>query len=219
MKPRLSAFLAALVALAASVAASPPASAHPHVFVTAKGEIVYGSDGRILGVRHAWTFDEAYSAYATQGLDKNGDGKLTPDELVELAKVNVESLNEYGYFTIAKANGAKLAFTDPVDYSLEFANDRLTLRFMLPLKTPAKASKAFGLEIYDPTFFVAFTIAEGDDAITLVGAPKGCAVTVARPKPIDTTQQQKLSESFFSALDASSNFGGQFANKVIVACP
>jgi ABC-type uncharacterized transport system substrate-binding protein len=219
MKPRLSAFLAALVALAASVAASPPASAHPHVFVTAKGEIVYGSDGRILGVRHAWTFDEAYSAYATQGLDKNGDGKLTPDELVELAKVNVESLNEYGYFTIAKANGAKLAFTDPVDYSLEFANDMLTLRFMLPLKTPAKASKAFGLEIYDPTFFVAFTIAEGDDAITLVGAPKGCAVTVARPKPIDTTQQQKLSESFFSALDASSNFGGQFANKVIVACP
>ena len=32
-------------------------------------------------------------------------------------------------------------------------------------------------------------------------------------------QQQKLGEAFFEALTASSSFGVQYANRVIVACP
>ena len=52
--------------------------AHPHVWVTAKAEIVFAPDRKVTGVRHPWTFDEAYTAYVTQGLDKNGDGKLSP---------------------------------------------------------------------------------------------------------------------------------------------
>ena len=39
-----------------------------------------------------------------------------------LAKVNVELLKEYAYFTYAKVNGKrqKNAFLDPVDYYLEY---------------------------------------------------------------------------------------------------
>jgi ABC-type uncharacterized transport system substrate-binding protein len=44
-----------------------PAQAHPHVWVTMHTELVYTSDGRITGVRHAWTFDDMFSAFATQG--------------------------------------------------------------------------------------------------------------------------------------------------------
>jgi hypothetical protein len=32
-------------------------------------------------------------------------------------------------------------------------------------------------------------------------------------------KQQPLSESFFNALTSASDFGGQFANRAIVACP
>jgi len=207
-----------VLSLLLALGSAAPAWAHPHVWVTSRAEIVYGSDGKLVGIRHAWTFDKAYSAFVTQGLDKDNDGKLTPDELRDLAKENTESLVEFDYFTVVKANGTKQAFEAPRDYGMTFEDGQVTLSYVLPLKTPASA-KTLSLEVYDPTFFVAFAMADGDDAVKLASAPNGCATTVTRPKPIDTAQQQKLSEAFFEALTASSGFGSQFANRAIIACP
>jgi ABC-type uncharacterized transport system substrate-binding protein len=211
-------FLPALAAVAALGCAA-PALAHPHVWVTVKSEIAYAVDGKVAGVKHAWTFDPAYSAFVTQGLDKNNDGKLTPDELQELAKENTESLVDFGYFTALKSDGARQEFDAPRNPAMAFDKGQATLTFELPLKAPAAVRKALSLEVYDPTYFVAFAMAEGEDAVRLAGAPKGCALTVARPKPVDAAQQQKLSEAFFEALTSASNFGASFANRALVACP
>jgi ABC-type uncharacterized transport system substrate-binding protein len=196
-----------------------PALAHPHVWITARAEIVYAPDGKVTAIRHAWTFDAAYSSYVTQGLDKNGDGVLTPDELQDLAKENAESLAEFGYFTVLKANGSKPAFDAPRDYRMSFENGQATLAFVLPLKTPARAGKALMLEVYDPTFFVSFSMAEGPDAIRLADAPAGCAATVIRPKPLRAADGQPLSEAFFQALTAARDLGADAASRIIVACP
>jgi len=212
-----SAFVA-FVSLLALVGIASPARAHPHVWVTAKAEIVYGADGNVSGVRHQWTFDAGYSAYLTQGLDKNGDGKLTPDELQEMAKENAESLVDFEYFTVLKINGAKQAFEPPREYGMTFENGLARLWLVLPLKGPPKG-KTLSLEVYDPTFFVSFSLAEGEDAVRLAGAPKGCAATVSRPKPTAVAEQQKLSEAFFEALTSASNSGSNFVNRAIVACP
>ena len=61
-------------------AASPPGSAqaHPHVWVTMKSEVVYAPDGAATGVRHAWTFDDMFSTFATQGLAEQGEGQVHP---------------------------------------------------------------------------------------------------------------------------------------------
>jgi len=197
-----------------------PAFAHPHVWVTSRAEVQYAPDGRVTAVRHSWTFDRAYSAFITQGLDVDKDGKLTSAELEPLAKENTQSLVEFEFFTVLKANGAKQAFDAPRDYGMTYVNEEATLTYLLPLKTPALANRTLSLEVADPTYFVAFTMAEGSEAVRLAGAPKGCAASISRPKPVDTAQQQQnLSESFFQALSASSNFGGQFANRAIIACP
>ncbi len=66
-------------------------------------EVVYAPDGTIVGVRQAWTFDDMFSTFATQGLESKQKGVFTREELQPLAKVNVESLKEYDYFTYAKA--------------------------------------------------------------------------------------------------------------------
>jgi ABC-type uncharacterized transport system substrate-binding protein len=192
------------------------ADAHPHVWVTAKSELVYSPDGALKAIRHAWTFDDMFSAFATQGLDTNNDGKLSRDELADLAKTNVESLKEFGYFTVSKKGEKPLEFDEPVDYWLE-ADDKgiLTLHFTLPVKGGAPKG-GIALEVYDPTYFVAFSFAEGNP-VTLAGAPKGCSVEAKGPD--DSASPGNNSESFFAQLNAGSSYGEMFANRITVRCP
>lgn len=194
-----------------------PAAAHPHVWIVTKSQIMYGPDGKITGIRHAWTFDEGFSSYLSQGLDTNKDGKLSREELNGLAKENVESLVESNYYTVAKANGKPIEVAAPKDYWMESDGKQLTLYFVLPLRAPVP-SRLFALDVYDPGFFISFILANGDDAVTLQDAPKGCSVSFRRPKPIDDGKQQ-MSESFFSSLSASTDYGAQFSSRAIAACP
>ena len=76
-----------------------PAAAHPHVWVTVHSEILLNPDRQITGIRHAWTFDEFYSTMAVQGLNTNGDGVLSADELKPLEEANIKPLKDFDYFT------------------------------------------------------------------------------------------------------------------------
>jgi ABC-type uncharacterized transport system substrate-binding protein len=205
-----------LLAFAALAIPGGSAFAHPHVWVTMKSEVVYAPDGSVTGVRHAWSFDEMFSTFATQGLETKQKGVFTREDLKPLAEVNVTSLKEFDYFTKAKANSKKVEFKDPVDYYLEFTEGALTLHFFLPLKAAVKA-QTLTVEIYDPTWFVDFSFAE-KDPVALAGAPAQCKVAVVRSNDA-AVQGQQLGEAFFNSLSASSDFGAQLANKIGVKCP
>ena len=159
---------AALVGLALLIGSASIASAHPHVFVTAASELMYAPDGSLTGVRHAWTFDDMFSAYAIQGIETKTKGVYTREELASLAQTNVESLKEFAFFTFAKSGGRKSKFSDPVDYYLDYNGTALVLHFTLPLKAPLK-TKQLALEIFDPSYFVDFSLAK-ENPIKLVGA-------------------------------------------------
>ena len=193
------------------------AHAHPHVWVTFHSEVMYASDGTMTGVRHAWTFDDMFSAYALQGIAHAKKGQYTREELASLAQTNVNSLKEYAYFTYARADGKKLAFTGAVDYWLEYKNSALTLHFTLPLKSAA-AAKAMAIEIYDPTIFVDFEFAK-DKPVALSGAPPECQMTYDLPHQPTPAEQARLSQLDNVPLDASSSYGETFANKISVKCP
>ncbi|CAM5192962.1 ABC-type uncharacterized transport system, substrate-binding protein OS=Bosea thiooxidans OX=53254 GN=ARD30_22940 PE=4 SV=1 [Bosea thiooxidans] len=210
------AYLTALSGFLLAALAVGQAVAHPHVFVDAKAEIVFAPDGSIQAIRHRWSFDEAYSAYITQGLDKNGDGKLTSDELAELAKINVELLPDVEFFTAAKLNGRKQEFGTPGEQVMSYEDKILTLTFTLPLKTPAKA-RSFGIEIGDPTYFVAFTIVDAPDAVVIKDAPQGCVVRVNRPPKLDDATQKRLAEADITAMPDVS--GLEITTRALVACP
>ena len=202
----------AVLALAGSVGT---ALAHPHVWVTMRTQVVVGPDGMVSALKQAWTFDEAFTAFALQGLERNKDGSYPEKVLKPLAEVNVTSLKEYDYFVRGKTSTAKIAFKDPVDYHLTYENDALTLHFILPLAKPVPARGTLTFEVYDPSYFVSFTF-DDKAPVALAGAPAGCTAQVTVPNQPQTTQ---LSESFFTDLATSGTYGAQFANKVTVKCP
>jgi len=214
MKHIFRTLLCSLVALLAAVGA---AHAHPHVWVTMTSELVYAPDGTVTGVRHAWAFDDMFSAFATQGIETKQKGVFTREDLAPLAQVNVDSLKDFDYFTYAKADGKKTEFDGPTDYWLDYKNEVLTLHFTLSFKAPVKPQR-LDLEVYDPTYFVDFAMAE-KDPVKLVNAPGQCKLTVVRPTDSSVASNAPINEQFFNSLDANSNFGAQFANRISVACP
>jgi ABC-type uncharacterized transport system substrate-binding protein len=208
-----------VAALAGLLFAGGVAAAHPHVWVTMKSTVVYGPDGAAVGLRHDWAFDDMYSAFATQGLDQKTKGEFTTEELQPLAKVNVESLKEYGFFTFARADGKKAEFVDPVDYHLEFnsKDSVLTLHFLLPFKTAVKA-KSLNVEVFDPEYFVDFALDE-KDPVALSGAPAGCKLALGKPQEMTKELAQKLAEIPPDGKIPMESYGAAFANKIVVKCP
>jgi ABC-type uncharacterized transport system substrate-binding protein len=210
--------IAALVLFVTMISGIAPVLAHPHVWVTARASVVFDKEGRVAAIRNAWVFDDMYSAFVTQGIGK--DGQLaTREELAPLAKTNVESLAEFDYFTHAKAAGRAVEFTTPIDYSLEERADKLVvLTFTLPLKSPMNVGRAFSFQIYDPTYFVAFSLEE-KDPVALAGAPQGCSASVLGTNPLSAEDQQKLTQASLDNFSPGADFSIKLASRIIVACP
>ena len=195
------------------------AQAHPHVWVAFKSEVVYAADGSVTGIRHAWSFDDMFSTFATQGIETKEKGKFTREELAPLAEVNVSSLKEFDFFTYVTADGKKQELTDPSqgEYWLDFKDSVLTLNFTLPLKTPVKA-RNLEVEVYDPTVFVDFAF-EKNEPVKLAGAPAACKLVTELPRELSFAESKRLSQIGPTEKNTSLAIGAQLANKIKVACP
>jgi ABC-type uncharacterized transport system substrate-binding protein len=200
--------------IAALLTFAGPASAHPHVWVAVETTLLY-ERGAFTGFRHKWTFDEFYSAMAVEGLDTDKDGKFSREELAELAKVNVTSLKDFGYFTFPQLAGQALKLGEPRDYWLEHKDGVLSLHFVLPLATPVLAeAKGLAFGVYDPSFFIAFDLAKVAQPLRLgEGAPKACSLKIGAPER-DPRDASALGEQ----LSAIAGFGVSVARTASVEC-
>jgi ABC-type uncharacterized transport system substrate-binding protein len=205
----------------AAIVGAGSAVAHPHVFVDAKAEVVFDPQGRITAVRNIWQFDEAFTAFAIQGLDADGDGKLSDAELAPLAKVNVDSLKEYDFFTYLVFGKDKHVFVPPTEYWLEFHGARLTLFFTLPLKQPVAVHGTATIEIFDPEYFVAFSFIK-DKPVALDGPPAGCSATYRAPHELDASTMNALAAIPMEQHDLPPdllNAASALASLITVKCP
>jgi ABC-type uncharacterized transport system substrate-binding protein len=193
------------------------ARAHPQIWVTMKSEVIYAPDGSVIGIRHAWSFDDMFSTYALQGIEHRKNGVYTHEELAPLAEANINSFKQFNYFNYPRIDGQKRedAFDEPVGYSLDYADSVLTLHFTLPLKSPVRA-RDLEIDIYDPEYFIDFGFDE-KEPVKLVDAPARYTLEVVRPR--DTAPSvQRLNKSF-QAPEASTGMGSHFASKVLISCP
>lgn len=208
--------LAAFAVCAAQAGISVGAAhAHPHVWVTVESTALVGADAAISGIRHKWTFDELYSSFAIQGLDKKGGNNPTRDELKELAQLNIESLKEFGYFTTPQSNGEKIAIKPPVDYYLEVKDGLLSLFFTLPLEKPVPGKTApLGFTVADPSYFIAFQFAKEKPFSLADGAPAECTIGLGQQGK--EAEADKLADALSKTLGPGS--GTVSDGSVVVAC-
>lgn len=194
-----------------------PAASHPHVFVTARSAFVIDGTGNVTGIRHVWTFDEAYSAFAMTGMKRDSQGRIDRQALDDLAKINIESLNEFKYFTSLRRGRSDLEFADPPPgYHLEETDKSLTLHFLLPLKAPVSAGQPLSLRVDDESIFVAFDFAR-DTPVTIEGGDGRCSVQLRKPKKsLASPDISKLSEEFFSNL--TQGFSNDYATTAVLEC-
>ncbi len=188
--------LATLSAVAALLTAG-AANAHPHMWIDARAQIDVDAEQRITAVWQVWRFDDMFGAYATQGLKKGKDGSLPAATLQGMAQDWMKALGEpiSHYFTRVTVNGKSAAFAVPRDARVDWnpKTTRLTLSFTLPLAEPvAPGAGGAQVDIYDPTYFVAYAFDE-KGAVSL-GGPQGAACTAdyRKPKELDWKTMQEL---------------------------
>lgn len=197
-------------------------AAHPHVWIEARSNLVFDDQGRIIALDHRWTMDEMYTEAAVDGLDKDGDGVYSPEELQPLTKENIDSLKEYEYFTSFKSGSQKMAFGDVVEASQFWKDKRLTLSFRLPLKDPVDPLKSSVVyRVYDPGFFIAIEFS-GQDSVAATGSlPARCKIELQDPVSDQQTADTKAmlaTKGVDWQAPPEEDFGAMFAQPIAVAC-
>jgi ABC-type uncharacterized transport system substrate-binding protein len=161
---------------------SPPAQAHPHIWIKASAALVF-EDGKVVGIRHEWVFDAFFSNAIISDFDKNKNKQFDPAEIPTLKKDAFEGLAEFSYFTHAKADGKALKIKGARDFSAEIRKEAVVYRFIALLAEPLDPAKAaFSAGVYDHTYYVDVEfVASG--AVTLAGpGSEACKVALVEDR-------------------------------------
>lgn len=198
------------------------AQAHPHVWVEMRSDIVINIAGLVEGINVEWSFDDAYAAEALTGMDANGDGEYTQDELRPLTLENMDSLKDYGYFNVMWGDDKILETSAPTNAGQTYNGNKLQLHFTVPLKTPYDPHNGeFKVKIYDPEFFIAFDYSKELPVDTDGTMPVGCKLDL---KPIPTDAELNATLAMLSTKDREwkpengEDFGSLFAQPLTVTC-
>jgi ABC-type uncharacterized transport system substrate-binding protein len=220
MAPRRNTYIVMAAMMAAF--AGPQAQAHPHVWIEMQSDVVFTEDGLIKGVDLEWTFDDAYTQMALEGLDTDGDGLYSQDELAPLTKENISSRKDYDYFTVLRANGEQQKIGAVTDFGQIWSNNKLKLHLQIPLEKPIDPkTQEFTFKVYDPEFFIAIDYVKDDPVNVLGKMPESCKLIV---KPVPTDAELDQTRTMLSTKGAdwkpevSEDFGALFAQAVSIAC-
>ncbi len=215
-------YLRAALAMLALTAA--PAAAHPHIFIDTGMAVTLDADHRATSVRVVWVYDDFYSLVMLQdrGLDPDGDSKLTPEEEVKLSGFDMGWDADFaGDLYVLDIGETPVALGRPRDWSARVEQGRIVSVHVRDIVTPVPvADQPLVIQVYDPTYYVAYTIL-GTPSLAGPGAAD-CAVQVFEP---DMTAAQEKLQAILQEYTADQSVeqdypavGATFADEARVTC-
>lgn len=214
MRNRL-AIMTALTALVLPQAAS----AHPHIFVESRLEVIGGADGNVQELRNVWRFDEVFSSSVLLDFDKNSDLKLDEEELAELGETMRTSLGDYHYFTTLTANGATVGVQKPDAIHVTFKDGQILVFFAVKPDKPMPLKGRLTFGIYDPTMYTAIDFPSDKDLVAEGPGFAKCQHKVVRPDPDEVLSQNSatLTDAFFND-PTGTDMSKMFATRLEMTC-
>ncbi|ACL04426.1 ABC-type uncharacterized transport system periplasmic component-like protein [Desulfatibacillum aliphaticivorans] len=144
----------------------PQVSAHPHVFVENKIEIVFDEAG-LAGFQSTWVFDEMFTIVILEDMLEISDYAMMPEHVPMIKEQAFDHLKEHGYFTDITINRKPFKVQFVKDFDARLDGEKLVYEFFIPCHVKAISSwKTVNVAQYDPTFYSALTFAEDPISLT-----------------------------------------------------
>ncbi|WP_163846720.1 DUF1007 family protein [Pseudooceanicola aestuarii] len=206
--------LLAGLAAAALFQASPPAQAHPHIFIETALTLQVDTDGQLTGVEVSWAYDQMYSMLVLDdmALDPEYDGVLTGAEEARLSGFDLNWIEGFEGDLYLARDGAPVALEAPQNRGAQFEDGRVVSRHFRALTTPVPAA-GLTVKAYDPSFYTAYDLGGG---VTVTG-PCRAAIT----KPVRTDSYVALAEKMAELprdADDVPQVGETFAETITLTC-
>ncbi len=197
-----------------------PAQAHPHIFVDAGADFLFDASGRLEALRITWTYDAFTTLFMfdTLDLDRDGDGRL--DDADRAAIVLGETDWPPDYDGDVHLDVADIAhdLARPQNGAAELVEDRIVVRFDLPLTAPLEATGLQAtLRLYDPGYYYAYSVS-GVPSFP-AGSP-GCQATVIpfEPDASAAKAQAELAALSREETPTEPNVGSLFSDEIRLVC-
>lgn len=177
---------AVVLATASLVAASPPAAAHPHVFIEHTVTLVM-KDERLQALRFSWVFDEMFSATLRSNFVKGKPDKLSKETVAEIEKRAFANLASFNYFIDLKVNNESFKITRVTDFDVMFAGTRAVYQFTVPLgELKPQPKTVIEVATFDPEYYIDYRAAKTRPFGIEPADGSGIACTFARDVPRQT---------------------------------
>lgn len=211
--------LAALLALTLS---SAPARAHPHEFIDASLELRFDGSGALSEIAVEWRYDAFTTMLilADMGLNPAAES-LPPEDEAQLAGFDLHWVEGYNGDLWPTQGDAPIALGPPRPVATTLNDGQIVSRHVRPVLTPVDpAAGPLVIQVYDPEYYVAYTIA----GQAMIDGRDDCRARVFVPD-LSAAQAQLeavLDEMFAGgAGDIESDFpavGQDFAEEVRLEC-
>jgi ABC-type uncharacterized transport system substrate-binding protein len=193
-------------------------TAHPHVFIESGVDFLFDAEGRVTHLRITWLYDHLWSLILIDdlGLEEDADGTLSQEARDAIAFDQSQWIDGYDGDASLLHDGIPVELSGPIEPQADYRGGQVEIRFLRALSPPVVPGPSTVAKIYDPTYFIAYTI---DLEPVLEHAPPGCRADVVPFEP--TSSLAALQRSLFDLPpdeDPDEPVGQLFADRVVLTC-